>query len=427
MFNIDKWTNIDKTLEQRNNLLVSIFSVIGIVFTSLQLINAIYHKLQLAVIINSGVILILIAVYVINEKQNHNLAKILLLVSINCMLFIFASIVPKSMGIYFLFFPVIAVSALIFNPNQQITRNTLVVLSLLSFIILEVTDYHIFGEINIHKGVINNNSYYINLFTSLGILVFVLIYIIEIKNKVEIKRRQISNELYKSNESLQKTNTELDHFVYSASHDLKAPLSSILGLVNLGKIEIEDKKAKSYFERIEDRINKLNSFIKDIIELSRNSRLELNLKKIDVVELINNSIQNNQYQELSNNIEFRTDVRIKSIIRHDRARLEVIFNNLISNAIKYHKPDGNRYIMIQTEINDTNSSLSINITDNGIGISDDHQKKVFDMFYRAHDHSEGSGLGLYIVYVVVNKLNGKIKLESKENVGTTINIELPTH
>ncbi|MDH5367022.1 MAG: HAMP domain-containing histidine kinase [Cyclobacteriaceae bacterium] len=423
MLNIDKWTNIDKTLEQRNNVLVSVFAIFGILFSSIQLLNDLYHNNYIATLMDGIIVLILGLVYLLNEKRKHKLAKIIFLVFINLTLFIYACIVPKEMGVFFIFFPMSSVSALIFSSDESKIRNALILLPFVLVFILELSDYHLFGMINIQEGIADTSSYFINLFISLTTLIFALLYLIKINKKIEDNKTQIEQELRTANKSLIKTNTELDHFVYCASHDLKAPLSSILGLINIAKLEVKEEKSLEYFNLINGRINKLNSFIIDIIDLSRNSRLELAKEKIDLAELVKNVIENNQYMENSNSIDFRTEVLTNGNLEIDRARFEVVLNNLISNAIKHHKTKGERYVIVSVKQNKKN--LNITVKDNGTGICDEHKDKVFDMFYRGHGNSEGSGLGLYIVHEVITKMKGEITLNSKERIGTEINITIP--
>ncbi|MDH5474517.1 MAG: HAMP domain-containing histidine kinase, partial [Cyclobacteriaceae bacterium] len=248
------------------------------------------------------------------------------------------------------------------------------------------------------------------------------LYLVKINRNFETKKDEIAQELLEANEFLKKTNDELDHFVYSASHDLKAPLSSILGLINIAKLEVKEDKSLEYFDMINDRVYKLNSFIKDIINLSRNARLQIESEEVSLSSIVKNVIENNRYMSNADSIKFKTDV-IDDKIKIDKSRLEIILNNLVSNAIKYHKTEGDRYVYITIQQSQTH--LFIKVKDNGIGIHLDHQDKVFNMFYRGHENSEGSGLGLYIVSEVINKMNGEITLISDEGQGTEINIKIP--
>lgn len=381
------------------------------------------HKNYIAVEMDITIVIAMMIVYLLNEKRKHLIAKLLFIGLLNILLFTYANIVPKDIGVYLFFFPVIGITALIFDRKSSIIRNVVISIPILFVALAEVSHYQFFGEINIQEGIEDIYSFPVNLLTSLLITAFSIYQMITINREIDKKRLTIANELKDKNQELKKSNTELDHFVYSTSHDLKAPLSSISGLINIARHDVSQEVALEYFDLIDERVNKLNSFIRDIIDLSRNSRLDLIKEKVDISEIINNAIENNRYMDSANSIVFEINILTQSIVKIDRARLEVVLNNLISNAIKYHKKSGDRFINLT--VLKGRSSLKVTIEDNGIGIGKEHHKKVFDMFYRGHEESEGSGLGLYIVNDVINKMNGEITLDSTEDTGTAISITLP--
>lgn len=235
--------------------------------------------------------------------------------------------------------------------------------------------------------------------------------------------KELNEKLLVQYKNIKKVNTELDQFVYSVSHDLRAPLSSILGLVNLSKNDSSEKLLKECMVRIGTSVEKLDSFIQDILNYSRNSRTEVATDSFSIEELIN---------ELIANIKLLRDPNIKIILKADenityvgdRKRISIVLNNIISNACKYADfTKHNRKIKISVRTSKKGCKLSIE--DNGIGIKVDSLDKIFDMFYRGTEASEGSGLGLYIVKESITKLNGFIDIKSEEGVGTNISIEIP--
>lgn len=238
------------------------------------------------------------------------------------------------------------------------------------------------------------------------------------------EKEVIEEKLAKQNEELSKANHELDSFVHSASHDLRAPLASILGLVNILKLSEKEAEQQKLLDMMKISVEKLDFFICDIIEYSRNSRLELAIEKINFEELFADSISQFQYMEATNRIKFDIDVSGNSDFYSDKKRLSVIFNNFISNGIKYYdQRKATPFIMASIVISD--EFADIEIRDNGIGISDQYIDKIFDMFYRATQAHTGSGIGLYIVKEVVEKMGGKIHVKSEENYGTSFFIKLP--
>ncbi|MEY5046878.1 MAG: hypothetical protein RLZZ175_237 [Bacteroidota bacterium] len=239
------------------------------------------------------------------------------------------------------------------------------------------------------------------------------------------KRKNSAQILISKNEELTKANTELDKLVYRASHDLKAPLMSVLGLINITELEFKDKISNSKnFELMRTSIKRLDGFIKDMIDLSRNSRLAVTPSEINFNKTIDDIIKSLHYYQNANFIKINKVIKLTKGFYTDVKRLEIVINNLLSNAIKYHTSEHvNPYVNII--IKEFENGIIINIEDNGKGIAQEHLNKIFDMFYRADNSSEGSGIGLYIVRETVQKMGGQIKVSSLQGVGTKFEIRLP--
>jgi len=226
-------------------------------------------------------------------------------------------------------------------------------------------------------------------------------------------------------EALMKANQELDKFVYSVSHDLRAPLSSMKGVIGISKGETTDTLLTENFDYLEGSIKKLDTFILDILDYSRNSRLEVKREEINFKEMLNDISDNLKYMSGSTRkVDIKININNGKTFYSDRSRLNVLLNNLISNAIRYQNPVINDpFVNVKIDMSDTETNIVIK--DNGIGISKENLGKIFDMFYRVSDNSIGSGLGLYIVKETINKLSGKIEVESELGKGTAFNIQLP--
>ena len=234
------------------------------------------------------------------------------------------------------------------------------------------------------------------------------------------------NALLQSNEELRKSNKELDRFVYSVSHDLRAPLSSMLGVVGLCEMGPMDPFMEKNVSLLKNSIKKLDGFIIDILDYSRNSRLEVNTQEVHFADLLTDVCNNLKFMctDDQRNVEVRTKIENGVSFYSDRSRLSIILNNLISNSIRYQNPqEADPFVEIAVAISP--SSADIRISDNGIGIERANHEKIFNMFYRVSTQSVGSGLGLYIVKETVEKLNGVINLESEPGKGTVFNIHLP--
>jgi len=261
-----------------------------------------------------------------------------------------------------------------------------------------------------------------------GFLVIVSIVLANIRSNK--RRRQLelliderTNALRISNEELFIRNNELDRFVYSASHDLSAPLKSILGLITVAQMEKPTAEINQYLDLMKRSVLKLDSFIKDIISYSRNARLPVKKVSISFNGLIESVWADHQFTPNVDKIKFQLINNIHSEFQSDETRLKIIFNNLISNAIKFHRPNHDPFIYITaTEFPE---HFEFKVEDNGMGIPPSLKDKIFDMFFRATESVQGSGLGLYILKEALSRLKGTVTVESTLGEGTTFIITLP--
>jgi signal transduction histidine kinase len=224
---------------------------------------------------------------------------------------------------------------------------------------------------------------------------------------------------------LEDTNKELDRFVYSASHDLSAPLKSILGLVTISKMDPSPDASRLYLPEIEKSVLKLDAFISEILDYSRNKRSEIVPEQIHLRELCQEILENLKYLEGFNKIRFDLDSIQDQFFLQDKTRLRIILSNLISNAIKFQKRTSGHQPMISIMSERKNGMWNIRVMDNGEGIRPEHQNNVFNMFYRASENSRGSGLGLYIARESAIKIGGNIRVESEHKKGSVFTVEFP--
>jgi PAS domain S-box-containing protein len=233
-------------------------------------------------------------------------------------------------------------------------------------------------------------------------------------------------ELEKTLHTLEERNFELDQFVYKTSHDLRSPLSSILGMINLLKIEPDQSVYPEYVERIEGRVVRLDEFIQSMLNYSRNTRAELKREKIDYQEVIEDCLEDLKYYKGFDEVEKQFTISGKDTdFYSDNLRIKIICNNLISNAIKYQDTSKkHRVLDIQVAVSPQQTTLIF--ADNGIGIHSEYLHNISKMFYRATEEAEGSGLGMYIVRQTVDKLGGEIFIHSEGHLkGLTVTVEIP--
>jgi len=228
----------------------------------------------------------------------------------------------------------------------------------------------------------------------------------------------------KVEEELKIRNSELDNFVYKVSHDLRAPLSSILGLVNLARLPGNDDDPMDYIEIIGKKVEGLDHFISDVLSHSKNLKIDLHITAIDFNSIISKTFADLSYLEGATEIMVYRKIDGDSVFHSDPWRISEIFRNLASNAIKYRK-EGNALPEVRIEIKCEANHSEITFRDNGIGIEKKNINRIFDMFFRATEQSTGSGIGLYIVKNAVEKLSGTISASSEFGEGTTFTIILP--
>jgi signal transduction histidine kinase len=229
--------------------------------------------------------------------------------------------------------------------------------------------------------------------------------------------------MVRKNIELRKVNAELDNFVYRASHDLRAPLSSILGLTEIASKTKDVDELKMYFGMVKERVRVQDEFIQQIISYSRNSRLEKNPETIILREFIHQTIDLLILSHADDALKVTIEITEDQILIADKARLRVVLSNLISNSLKYQDTLKHEHIL-KIGMNVSVKTLDVFVEDNGIGIEDGYQQNIFDMFFRATEHSKGSGLGLYIAKEAALKMGGTLTFKSKLGVGSCFTLSL---
>jgi PAS domain S-box-containing protein len=238
--------------------------------------------------------------------------------------------------------------------------------------------------------------------------------------------KKVEEALREKNNQLIKTNEELDSFVYSTSHELRSPLMSVLGLLNILETDMEKAERTTYISMIRDSIARLDKIIHDIIDYSRNSRIEIAYEKIDFHKMIDKIIQDLKYVENYEKIKFLTNINDTYSFLSDVKRIETVLKNLISNALRFHKYNQDEPV-IDISVSTSPVNAVISVSDNGQGIHEKHIPKIYDMFYKGTQKSNGSGIGLYIVKEIVDKLNGSILLKTELDKGSVFTVDLPNY
>ncbi len=253
--------------------------------------------------------------------------------------------------------------------------------------------------------------FYANVIIVLLILTSVSIYVLAFLRRLELQNKQLQN-----------ANKELDRLAYGVSHDLRAPIHSMLGLVNVARVESDSSKFKSYLDMIQKTLNKQERFIKEMITISKENRLGVKKGIIELDYLIDQVIGLHEHMPEAKGIKFSRKIGVHRVFS-DSHRLEIVLNNLVSNAIKYHDPNKEKK-KIEIITRSEGDKVCIDVADNGLGIEGRDKTKIFEMYYMSSDRKKGSGLGLFIVKEAIEKLQGKVEVKSVKGEGSTFTVVL---
>lgn len=232
-------------------------------------------------------------------------------------------------------------------------------------------------------------------------------------SEIKVKELELENKI-----------KELNFYIYRITHDLRGPISSTQGLIYLAKREAKEEPLIKYINKIEESNKKIDSILLNLIEVIRTLKgTAITKELINFESIINEILLGVEHNPKRKGITINVDIKLFYDFYSDTKLINSILLNLIHNAINYHDKSTDAFIFI--EIKSQLEVLKIIVKDNGSGIAEDIKSKVFDMFYRGNENSKGSGLGLYIVKSAVEKLGGKIELQSNLGTGTTFSIDLP--
>jgi signal transduction histidine kinase len=226
---------------------------------------------------------------------------------------------------------------------------------------------------------------------------------------------------------LEKTNDELNRFIYSISHDLRAPIASILGLINVSQLEVEDRLAQEYLEKISYSTNKLDILVNNIIDYYKNSKADGDITEIKIDELIEDVLDHlHEGGSSSDSVIISKEFRSDESFNGDYFRLRIALSHLVANAIRFKKPEQSR-AKINISFDIQQDQVLISVKDCGLGILDKHLEQIFKMFFKSGEKNAGAGLGLYIVREALDKMKGEISVQSQPNQGAEFTIKLPKH
>ncbi len=404
---------IPSRVDYRNAILRSQLAIITFIVAIGYVFIDIYHGVSGNEPYYLAVAMLAVITVLLNRFQKYKLATILFLLSINFFIFYFSVVDPFGSGVFMLF----AVSSLMAFALLGFKNRKLafffILLSVSLFLISYWGDFSFIEHRNYPKPYLQF-SYTINFLVTLICSIAIMYFLMDIHYHSQ-------KAILEKNAQLQKANAELDRFVYSASHDLRAPLSSLLGLIEVTKLDHQG--IDRYLDMMKGKIEDLENFIREIISYSRNARTDVKKQSVHLRKTVLEVTEALTFSVGNPDVQIENLVPEDMVLNTDSMRLKIVLSNLIDNSLKYRDTSKEKPF-IRIEALEKDGVKVIMVKDNGLGIDALYIDKIFNMFYRASEHSNGSGLGLYIVKETLGKLNGNIQVESVPGRGTTFMVEL---
>lgn len=281
-------------------------------------------------------------------------------------------------------------------------------------------------------------------------LIFVLYHSIKVKRRVnadlsdakaiiEDQNRQLMNsnvslnqelkeaniDLQKANDSLHRVNDELDNFIYKTSHDIRGPLASLKGMCNVALMDVKDPLALNYLSKLDITAEKLNTILTRLLIVNQINNSSLGHERIDFNSIVDDILTLERKKGVPSRLEIKKNICPKTVFHSDPQFVRIILENLIDNAIKFYNDSERVEPFVNINIGGNGEYVSINVVDNGIGISEVHPDKIFQMFSRASERSETGGIGLYITKTATEKLGGSVHLKTTPEGYTEFYVRLP--
>lgn len=283
-----------------------------------------------------------------------------------------------------------------------------------------------------------------------GLLIFVLYHSIKVKRRVnadlsdakaiieeqnkllrssnvslnqELKEKNV--DLQRANDSLHRVNDELDNFIYKTSHDIRGPLASLKGMCNVALMDVKDPLALNYLHKLDITADKLNTILTRLLIVNQINNSALANDRIDFEHIVDDILMLERKKGMPRRLKITRSICPRTVFHSDTQFVRIILENLIDNAIKFYNDSERVEPFVNINIGGNGDHVSINVVDNGIGISEVHPDKIFQMFSRASERSETGGIGLYITKTATEKLGGTVHLKTTPEGYTEFYVKLP--
>jgi len=273
---------------------------------------------------------------------------------------------------------------------------------------------------------LGNISRQINTYVLVANVLITLIIVFCALTSAAIMIRNLSKsqkKIIEQNERLQLINAGLDKFVFNVTHDLRSPLASIMGLINLMDDETDLEQIKEYTIMIKESLERQDRFINEMLSFIKSKHTGVNRTECSLSSIVDNVIAQNSHHNGGRRVHFYKELELTQI-QSDALKLQVILNNLVSNSIKYSDAKkAEQWVKVKSYRHD--KEVVIEVEDNGLGIRPKDQDRIFDKFYMSGDNKKSSGIGLYLVKDAVTQLDGKIEVRSELGVCSKFKVIIP--
>lgn len=409
--------------EAKRALLTAQLCVISIITLTVSIFIDLVNFYFFPIPFDLGAIVLSVVALWLNRNGKFMAAKMLLILTINLLVLFLISRMPLGMGFY-LYSTCITIGILIAIGYEHMKLAAfLAFLSTVAFLLvmsISPTDPEASGSDTdfVYKNLM------ITFFVSGTANATMLFYLLRDNYLYEQTLIRIDRDLLNKNKQLEAANVKLDRFFYSTSHDLRAPLNSMQGLVQLMEMSNDVKELHSYANLLKGRVHNMDNFIRKFSEYARSSRQEISRETVNLKQFVVENLENLNYYGHGDRVKRIIDIPESVTIDTDSIRLQTVLGNLFSNAIKYQDYSrSDNFLRVGYQQLDNRHQIFVE--DNGIGMSPDDLDRIFGMFFRVNRDIEGTGLGLFIVKEALERIGGTIEVSSSPGSGTKFTVSLP--
>lgn len=407
---------IEKGEEPSERMRIQLLNKMVLVFifgVGIKCLNELYVQDIVGSIITISLILMFFLVILFNHFGFHVIARQHFLIINTAFLVIINVMYGRTFGSELILFPLIMVVVLYFESN----RSKIIWVSIFCISYIGSRIYLSYNEPLFLDNLDPNSFYFMLLITTLVVFLLSSVFINE-NMQFKNQTNDLLKKLRTQNEDLESANNELEKFAFIASHDLKTPLRNINSFLKLIERKIKQGNTgdiPEYLEFASLNAKRMHNLIQDILEFSRVNTKEVALKQLDLDSVLKTALNNLQDLITSKNAEVNAGLLPNFLC--NETQMILLFQNLIENGIKYNKSDKP---VINIRLEEMPLEYHIYIEDNGIGIEQDYQEKVFEMFYRLHNQEEysGTGIGLATSKKIAMYHGGGLSIESSSPEGT---------